>query len=177
MAQRGKKSAVYGELQKTDGAGAPILVDGAEVIGPEERAGYAPERLDRAIEAFLRNTEASAGMLLNYGPVLAVMLEKLKGNLEGALRALNIPTDGEVPPGVPQSFKDFLMCADDMARILERVAKIVAASSKAADDITRLRVFMVGGDEEDNGLNGKGENELRRLVVEAYGGFKAPTDA
>jgi hypothetical protein len=174
VAQRGKKSAVYGALTDERGNGAPVTVEGAEVIGPEERAGYAPERLDRAIQAFLLNTEASAGMLLRYGPTLTGMLEKLKDNLDGALRALNIPTDGEVPPGVPQTFKDFLMCADDMARILERVAKIVSASSKAADDITRLRVFMVGGDEEDNGLSGKGENELRRMVAEAYGGFKPP---
>jgi len=35
-------------------------------------------------------------------------------------------------------------------------------------------MFIVGGDEEESGLQGKGENELRRMVMEAAQGFQSP---
>jgi hypothetical protein len=173
---RGKKSAVYGELADLRGNGAPVLVEGAEVLAPIERAGYTPERLDAAIETYIRNAEASGALLLRFAPTLGQMLAKAEEQLGGVLRAVHISPDGEPPPGIPDVFRHLIMTADDLARVLERVAKIIQASSKGADDLTRLRMFVIGGDEDDGGLAGKGENELRRMVLDAASGWQKPAE-
>lgn len=177
---RGKKSAVYGALNDARGNGAPVAVEGvAEILGPVDRAGFAPQRLDRAIEAFIRNAEASAGLLMQYAPALGAMMQKMQVELATAIQALSPPepkSEGETPADFPlQRFEAIVNLSDTIARMLERVANITKKSTEAMDDATRLRAFVVGIEEvDDGGLAGKGENELRRMVLEAASGWQKP---
>ena len=174
---RGKKSAVYGQLSDQRGNGTPALVEGAEVLGPVDRAGFAPERLDTAIESFITNAEAASALLMQFAPLLGALLHKAQTELTSALKALSppeSPKEGETPQDFPaQRFELIVKLADDIARALERVAKITKSSTEAMDDATRLRAFVVGIEEaDDGGLAGKGENELRRMVLEAAQGWQ-----
>jgi hypothetical protein len=178
---RGKKSAVYGALTDGRGNGTPVAVEGAEVLGPVDRVGYTPERLDSVIEAFIRNAEASVGLLLKYAPMLGAMMQKAQTELSSALEALSPPEakpEGETPPDFPlQRFEAIVNLSDTIARVLERISKITKQSSEAMDDATRLRAFIVGVEEgDDGGLAGKGENELRRMVLEAAQGWQKPVE-
>jgi hypothetical protein len=176
MSQRGKKSAIYGEMVKSSGNGAPAPIEGG-VLSAETRAGFSAERLDETIQQFICNAEASGKLIGQYGPVLATMLGKVQEQLTNVLLAVNIsPPAGDAPPNVPEVFKQWIMTADDIARILERISKIVQNSGKGIDDLTRLRVFILGGDEDDGGLTGMGENQLRRMVLEAVQGWTKPVE-
>lgn len=176
MSNRGKKSAVYGELVAAGGNGAPVAVQPG-VVAPESRSGYAPDRLDDTIEQYISNAEAAGKLIGAYGPVLTTMLTKVQEQLTNVLSGINLtkPAD-DAPPVVPDVFKQLIMTADDMARILERIAKIVQASGKGIDDLTRLRMFILGGDAEDEGLAGLGENALRKMVLEAAEGWQKPVE-
>ena len=174
MSMRGKKSAIYGEItdQRT-GHGAPALVE--EVSKMSERAGYTPERLDKAIEANALTAESALALIGQYGTSLTKMLEAVQKHMEAVLAQIHI--DQQSPDSeskIPEVFKQLVMTADDMARILERVSKIAQYSAKGLDDLTRLRVFVIGGEEDDSGLKDKGENELRRMVRDAAAGFQDP---
>ena len=178
---RGKRSAIYGTLTDARGNGTPTLVESAEVLGPVDRAGFAPERLDTAIESFITNAEASSALLLQFAPLLGALLHKAETELTAALKALSppeVPEGAETPKDFPaQRFELIVKLADDIARALERVAKITKSSTEAMDDATRLRAFVVGIEEsDDGGLAGKGENELRRMVIEAAQGWQKPVE-
>lgn len=175
MSQRGKKSALYGELV-AGGNGTPVPVQGG-VLAPETRSGYGPERLDATIEQYITNAEAAGNLIGKYGPVLTTMLDKVNEQLGSVLKAVTIPNPADdAPPVVPEVFKQFIMTADDIARILERISKIVQSSGKGIDDLTRLRMFILGGDQEDTGLAGLGENDLRKMVLAAATGWQKPVE-
>lgn len=174
MAARGKKSAIYSEITDVaTGNGAPALVE--EIAKPEERAGYAPEKLDRAIQANMLASEAALGLIGKYGTTLTTMLESVQTHLQEVLLHVKIDnTTGEGEARLPEVYRQLVMTADDMARILERISKIAQYSAKGLDDLTRLRIFVVGGDDGDNSLADKGENELRRMILDAARGFQNP---
>jgi hypothetical protein len=175
-ALRGKKSAVYGTLTDANGTSSPV-----EVLGPVDRVGYAPDRLDGVINAFIRTAETGSAMLLQYSPMLGHMLAKMQTEFAEAMKALSPPEavpEGETPKDFPvDRFEKIVMLSDGVARVLERIAKIMKQSSEAMDDATRLRAFVVGIEEgDDQGLAGKGENELRRMVIEAAQGWQKPVE-
>lgn len=173
MGMRGKKSAIYGEITDQSGHGAPALVE--ETTRPMERAGYAPERLDSAIEASVLTAEAAMKLMGEYGATLTTLLAAAKLHADTVTNQIHIDTPAaDAAATIPEVYKQLVQTADDMARILERISKISQYAVKSADDLTRLRVFVVGGDEDDSGLADKGENELRRMVRDAAAGFQDP---
>ena len=168
----GKKSAIYGEIVHS-GVGKP-----AEVVVPElsklsGKSSISPERLDGVIEAMVQNTEMASGLLLQYTPMLAAVMEKLHTELQGVLAQLAPPVSNTAEPltDVPSGFGSALNLADKMSAILDRVYKMNLNAMRSKDGAVRLQVFLKEGSSSLGSLEHMSENQLRKLITDAAQGW------
>lgn len=177
MATRGKKSAVYGALVDQRGNGAPAEVLPAEIFGT--KAGYSPQALDPYIKQLVENADLGSQMVRQYTPMLTALMDRLKTEIDTLLDSIpETPVTGEVSaPQMSDALQLVLGLADKASIILDRLTKMNNNATKSADDATRLRHFLAGGEEDDGGLKNLGENALRKIVTDAAQGIMKATDA
>lgn len=178
---RGKKSAVYGAIvdQRGNGASVEVLPDRY----PDDKAGYAPERLDPVVQTLIQNAETGSTMLVEYSPILAAVMVKIKEQLQTQLECM---TPQELPENASAddikraallrdlAFSGLLELAEKASCILERVNKMVFQSVRSKDTASRLRAFLAGVGEDKDGADGLAnlsESELRRRVTQAAQGW------
>ena len=180
MANRGKKSAVYGELTTSRGQVMPV-----EVMPPgafSDKAGYAPQALDPIIEKLLENAASGAELLTTTVPMLRALMVRLQAEVAVLLSNMPVtqpldPNAEVVPPDMGGAISIVLGLADKASMILDRLQKMNLNQTKAADDATRLRTFLATGDEENDGLKGLGEAQLARMVTDAASGWQKREEA
>lgn len=176
MAQHGRKSTIYGEATvREEGRGVPMTIQSG-VVGLADKAGMEPSRLDIAIENLVRNVEDSAEVLLQNGPMLkrslGLLYRMVNEEVERLETLLAAPESGEVAsPILSQKLVSALELTGKISIIMDRTAKSITNAVKAQDDAIRLRTFIATGDEGESGLENLGENQLRRIVNAAAGGF------
>jgi hypothetical protein len=188
VANRGKKSALYGSVTTPQGDGTPVLVEHMP-LGLHEKSGYDPAKLDPIIDTLIDNAASGARLLKTYTPALEALMRRLAQELNQRLDsltaqqrpALPAPADGKAPIPPPLPSPDALEVVLDLASkvsvILERLNKMTMNSVGSKDQATRLRTFLATGDSDDGGLANMGENQLRRMVVRAAAGWtKAEPD-
>lgn len=177
MADRGKKSAVYGSLVNARGQGAMV-----EVLPPrglDDRAGYSPEALDPIIATLLRNASDGAQLVAAQGPMLMALMQRVQHEI-GVLLEMTKPSEvqvveGEVSkPAISEALACLLPLADKASIILDRLNKMTLNAAKTVDDASRLRTFLATGDEDDGGLKGMSESQLRQLINDAAQGWQKP---
>lgn len=172
----GKRSAIYGALTDSRGRSRNVEVYQPQVLGVNEKGGFAPERLDNVVQSLIENAEGGAELLKTYTPMLQQLMMKLADEVKLLLENM-APTkfaEGEVQPTrITDALTVALELSGKVSMVLERVNKMTMQSSKSVDDVTRLRTFLVTGDDDPTGIDGLGETDLRRIVANAAAGFKA----
>jgi hypothetical protein len=180
---RGKKSAVYGAIVDQRGNGASVEVLPERY--PDDKAGYAPEKLDPVVATLIENAETGSQMLVEYSPILKAVMQKVNEQLAAALERLtpkDLPYDASEEDKKREAmlrdlaFNGLLELADKAAQLLERVNKMVFQSVRSKDTASRLRAFLAGVGEDKDGADGLAnlsENELRRRIVDAAQGWSS----
>jgi hypothetical protein len=172
----GKRSAIYGALTDSRGRSRNVEVFQPKVLGVNEKAGFAPERLDDVVASLIENAEGGAELLKQYTPMLQQLMMKLGEEIKLLLEHMaptTFSTNGEAAPTrITDALTVALELSSKVSVVLERVNKMVMQSSKSVDDVTRLRTFLVTGDDDPTGIDGLGETDLRRIVANAASGFK-----
>lgn len=174
MAGRGKKSAVYGII--TDQRGTGSL---AEVLGPTslgDKSGYEPQILDPIIQQLLDNADSGARMVQQYTPMLHALMDRLNAEIQVLLATIpstQVIQDGSevIAPKMSDALQLVLGLADKASIIIDRLTKMNNNATKSVDDASRLRTFLATGDEDDGGLKNMGENQLRKLIIDAAQGI------
>jgi len=169
----GKRSAVYGAVYDPRGGSAKqvsIELSGPQALGLRDKSGYAPEQLDPVIQTLIDNAGSGAELLRQYTPLLGALMNRLQDEVSTMLT--NPPTDNLEALAAIGRVTSTVDLAGKISIIIERLSKMTMNSVKSKDDATRLRTFLATGDEEGRaGLEGLGENQLRRIVTEAAQGW------
>ena len=170
----GKRSAIYGALTDSRGRSRNVEVYEPQVLGVNEKGGFAPERLDAVVQSLIENAEGGAELLKTYTPMLQDLMRKLAEEIKLLLDNMAPTTfNGETPKtAITDALTVALELSSKVSVVLERVNKMTMQSSKSVDDVTRLRTFLVTGDDDPTGIDGLGETDLRRIVANAAAGFK-----
>lgn len=170
-----RNSAIYGGEGRTlDGRGVPAVV-----LPERDKGGYGPSDLDAPIQTLLANASEGARLLQVHTPLLDALLVELKAQITELLTWIAEHREGKVrlnDEGVaipPPNIGDVSKAATQVSQVVERINKMQLNSVKAADDATRLRSFLAG-DQDRGDLDGLGERDLRRIIVEAAQYWQKP---
>lgn len=170
---------IYGEMVTSDGRASPV-----QVLDPlSDKSGIPADRLDTLIDGLAKVLDDGAALINRTGTTLDRLmghlvkeLNKQINKLEAEYEAQQDAQPGEVVRGLAPQLAETMAMADKVTLMLDRLNKMQSNAVKAQDQAVRLRTFIATGDEVDHGLDGLGENALRRLVNATLNGEMIPSE-